>query len=331
MWFGQRIAGPVGGQAVEALDAESATAAWRRAPTRTRATSCSLARAVRSSPRHEADADRGLGSAACRRPAARHFVDRSDQIDAEQRRGRRHALARGRGRVDRRDGAPGVSRSSSSASRTSSSGRRRRPAASDHATSRAVGARHQLVVPLPRVAVVVLDDRQADRPRVPRPCAGRRRTRGCRATSTSSRRPCGPSPRASSGARTARRWPPRTGPRSHSWCGKIRSVPPPCRSMVVPSSRSASAEHSMCQPGPARAPQRLPRRLVVGRRLPQHEVERVALVRVVDVAAALARRSRASRPRVVADTAPNVGERATRRSTPRRRPGRRSRGRAPCR
>ena len=37
--------------------------------------------------------------------------------------------------------------------------------------------------------------------------------------------------------------------RSHSWCGKIRSVPPPCRSMVVPSSRSASAEHSMCQPG----------------------------------------------------------------------------------
>ena len=36
---------------------------------------------------------------------------------------------------------------------------------------------------------------------------------------------------------------------SHSWCGKIRSVPPPCRSMVVPSSRKASAEHSMCQPG----------------------------------------------------------------------------------
>ena len=36
---------------------------------------------------------------------------------------------------------------------------------------------------------------------------------------------------------------------SHSWCGKIRSAPPPCRSMVVSSSRSASAEHSMCQPG----------------------------------------------------------------------------------
>ena len=37
--------------------------------------------------------------------------------------------------------------------------------------------------------------------------------------------------------------------RSHSWCGKIRSAPPPCRSIVVPSSRSARAEHSMCQPG----------------------------------------------------------------------------------
>ncbi len=36
---------------------------------------------------------------------------------------------------------------------------------------------------------------------------------------------------------------------SHSWWGKIRSAPPPCRSMVVPSSRRASAEHSMCQPG----------------------------------------------------------------------------------
>ena len=36
---------------------------------------------------------------------------------------------------------------------------------------------------------------------------------------------------------------------SHSWCGKIRSEPPPWRSMVVSSSRRAIAEHSMCQPG----------------------------------------------------------------------------------
>jgi hypothetical protein len=36
---------------------------------------------------------------------------------------------------------------------------------------------------------------------------------------------------------------------SHSWWGKIRSDPPPCRSIVSPSSRWASAEHSMCQPG----------------------------------------------------------------------------------
>ena len=37
----------------------------------------------------------------------------------------------------------------------------------------------------------------------------------------------------------------------------------------------------------ARAPERLPRRLVLERRLPQHEVERITLVRVVDVAASL--------------------------------------------
>ena len=37
--------------------------------------------------------------------------------------------------------------------------------------------------------------------------------------------------------------------RSHSWCGKMRSVPPPWRWIVEPSSRSARALHSMCQPG----------------------------------------------------------------------------------
>ena len=36
---------------------------------------------------------------------------------------------------------------------------------------------------------------------------------------------------------------------SHSWCGKIRSVPPPCRSRVGPSSCMDMAEHSMCHPG----------------------------------------------------------------------------------
>ena len=36
---------------------------------------------------------------------------------------------------------------------------------------------------------------------------------------------------------------------SFSWCGKIRSLPPPWISNGAPSSASAIAEHSMCQPG----------------------------------------------------------------------------------
>ena len=36
---------------------------------------------------------------------------------------------------------------------------------------------------------------------------------------------------------------------SFSWCGKIRSRPPPCSANSRPSHRSAIAEHSMCQPG----------------------------------------------------------------------------------
>ena len=57
--------------------------------------------------------------------------------------------------------------------------------------------------------------------------------------------------------------------------------------MVSPSSRRASAEHSMCQPGPARAPPRFPRRLVGQRGLPEDEVEGVALVGIVGIAAVL--------------------------------------------
>ena len=36
---------------------------------------------------------------------------------------------------------------------------------------------------------------------------------------------------------------------SFSWCGKTRSEPPPCTSNGTPSTSSAIAEHSMCQPG----------------------------------------------------------------------------------
>ena len=60
--------------------------------------------------------------------------------------------------------------------------------------------------------------------------------------------------------------------------------------------------------GPARAPARLPGRLVGQRRLPQHEVERVALVGVVGVAAALGRQRAASRSRRRWLTCPNAVE-----------------------
>ena len=36
---------------------------------------------------------------------------------------------------------------------------------------------------------------------------------------------------------------------SFSWCGNTRSEPPPCTSNGTPSTSSAIAEHSMCQPG----------------------------------------------------------------------------------
>src|SRR5688572_17219740 len=36
---------------------------------------------------------------------------------------------------------------------------------------------------------------------------------------------------------------------SFSWCGNIRSIPPPCMSNVCPRYFIDMAEHSMCQPG----------------------------------------------------------------------------------
>ena len=82
----------------------------------------------------------------------------------------------------------------------------------------------------------------------PRCCGAGRRRRGCRATWTSSRRRRRPSRHA--------RTPGRTAPGRHlhavahiSWCGKTRSEPPAWTSIVSPSSSSAMALHSMCQPG----------------------------------------------------------------------------------
>ncbi len=78
--------------------------------------------------------------------------------------------------------------------------------------------------------------------------------------------------------------------------------------MLVPSSRRARAEHSMCQPGRPGPHCRGPRRLVGRRRLPQDEVERVALDRVVGVPAPLGGQLQHLLPAEVADLA-EVGER----------------------
>ena len=49
---------------------------------------------------------------------------------------------------------------------------------------------------------------------------------------------------ASSAPRADRVW-----AASFSWWGKVRSLPPPWTAKPTPSSSSAIAEHSMCQPG----------------------------------------------------------------------------------
>ena len=117
---------------------------------------------------------------------------------------------------------------------------------------------------------------------------------------------------------------------SHSWCGKIRSVPPPCRSSVGPSSCIDIAEHSMCHPGRPTPNGRAPRGLVGQRRLPEHEVQRVAPVRVLRVAAA---RPCEAHHLLVSSTATagRSSGTSTRRSTRCRRSGRRGRSRAAAR
>ena len=115
---------------------------------------------------------------------------------------------------------------------------------------------------------------------------------------------------------------------SFSWCGNTRSMPPPWMSNTFfagssqarppPKGRSSVAidiaEHSMCQPGrpfgddAARA---VPARLLLLRRLPQHEIHRIALVgRDVDARARQHFVERSARERAIARRA---GQRVHRR------------------
>ena len=167
--------------------------------------------------------------------------------------------------------------------------RRRPPRRARHASSRSRRLGHRRLVPLPRGAVV-LPRRSSSRIAAGSDCLAQ--------VATNTRLPSdfdifSPSIRTIA---WCIQWRTNGSPVaasdcavSHSWCGKIRSVPPPCRSIVVPSSRSASAEHSMCQPGRPGPHSDSHDGSSVERRLPQHEVERVALVRVVGVAAVLGR------------------------------------------
>ena len=62
--------------------------------------------------------------------------------------------------------------------------------------------------------------------------------------------------------RARRRAPSRVCAASFSWWGKTRSLPPPWISKPTPSSSSAIAEHSMCQPGRPRPHGRVPGRVL---------------------------------------------------------------------
>ena len=117
------------------------------------------------------------------------------------------------------------------------------------------------------------DAKEAAAPRrLPRRRSGRNRRR-CRPTSPSSRpRSSGTRCAASSGRTCRCRTRPATAPISFSWCGKIRSLPPPCRSNVAPRCAAVIAEHSMCQPGRPGPQGRRPPGLAGLGRLPQREV-----------------------------------------------------------
>ena len=103
--------------------------------------------------------------------------------------------------------------------------------------------------PLPVVPVVVGQQGQAHRHRLATPSEVADEDQVARATWTSWSRPARPARRGASAGRRACPVTDSHWATSHSWWGKTRSRPPPWRSMVSPSSRRASAEHSMCQPG----------------------------------------------------------------------------------
>ncbi len=108
--------------------------------------------------------------------------------------------------------------------------------------------RHVLVgAPFPVLAVVVRQEGEPHRRRRPTPCRGRRRRRGCRATSTSWSRPAPPGRRGTRAGRRAARSPTRTAPsrtRDAGTRGRARRrgcrSSRPARAAPAPSTRCAT-------------------------------------------------------------------------------------------
>ena len=231
----------------------------------------------------------------------------------EQRRAVGHGPAGGRLVVERRAARPGVSRSSSSAARTRAERRAGAVAVRPSGGAppqRQPGRRRRHVLARPPVPVARGSGAPAGpgaRPPGPTPCRGRPRRPGCRATSTSWCRRGRPARRGTTGARTACPVTASDCAASHSWCGKTRSRPPPWMSIVSPELAQRQGRALDVPARPSRTPARLPGRLVGQRGLPQDEVQRVALVGVVGMAAVLCRQLQHVVPAVAAD-APELGE-----------------------
>ena len=189
--------------------------------------------------------------------------------------------------------APTVSRSSASRSRT----RRARPtrrarsaAPAPRATGRAAPRRPaagRRSTPGRRGSARRAAPAGSPSGRRPRRAASRRAP-GCRGTCSSSRRRARSSRRARSAGRTD------AAPVSVSacaalcsWCGKIRSEPPPCTSKLMPEPVQRDHRALDVPARPAAAERGVPGRLAVAVPAPQQRVERVPLAGVVRVAAAL--------------------------------------------
>ena len=101
-----------------------------------------------------------------------------------------------------------------------------------------------------------------------------------------------------------------------SWCGKTRSLPPPCTSKRLAEPVQRDRRALDVPAGPARPERRVPGRLARPGRPPQQRVERVLLARPVRVAAALGgqREHRSPRPaRTRSRTRAAAGRRSRRR------------------